>query len=161
MGHLLRNVQGMLDGLTEWGRSRGPEFNPSKTEVVMFSRRNIPPPFKLEVDGQEIEFSDSVKYLGVYLDRKLFWHEHILNKISKAKKTLNLLKKQSNNVYGPSPKLAAWIFTGIVRPALSYAAFCWAHGVNTAKIKNALFRLDRSGLLGIAGTAPSTPTRGL
>lgn len=73
----------MLDKLTEWGRNRGLEFNPQKTEVVMFSRRNKNPPFKLEIDGAEIEYSDTVKYLGLVLDKKLSWQPHIEGKLCK------------------------------------------------------------------------------
>ena len=119
ISHLLRNVQRMLNRLTEWGRERGLEFNPTKTEEVMFSRRAKEPPFKLEIDGTEVEYSDSVKYLRVVLERKLVWQALIENKIGKAKRLLNLLCKQTESIYGPSLRLTVWIYTGIVRPSLT------------------------------------------
>lgn len=108
-----------------------------------------------------MEFRNSVKYLGVILDSKLLWREHIENKIAKCKRLLNLLRKQTYNVYGPSPVLSAWIYTGIVRPAITYAVLCWAHSINNAKLRAGLHKLDRLGLLSITGCAPSVPTRGL
>ena len=60
MGHMLRNMQIMLDRLVAWGKSKGLEFNSSKTVIIMFSRKRSTPPFKLDVDSKEVEFSECV-----------------------------------------------------------------------------------------------------
>ena len=65
LGHMLRNMQLVLDDLVAWGRTCGLEFNAEKTIVVLFSRRRVVPHFRLEMDGVEIPFSNSVRYLGV------------------------------------------------------------------------------------------------
>ena len=54
-----------------------------------------------------------------------------------------------------------WAYTGMVRPALTYAAFNWAHCVDTIGVHNELQRLDRMAMLLIASVQRSTPTRGL
>jgi hypothetical protein len=45
------------------------------------NRRKFPTPTKLRLYGEEIEFSESVKYLGVLIDSKLSWKPHIEEKI--------------------------------------------------------------------------------
>jgi hypothetical protein len=71
----------VLMQLEAWGMKCGLKFNPTKTEAVLFSRDNpnkrkavVP---RLRMSNTIINLSESVKYLGVTLDRKLFWTEHM------------------------------------------------------------------------------------
>ena len=161
LGHMLRNMQLVLNDLVAWGRTCGLEFNADKTIVILFSRRRVVPHFKLEMDGVEIPFSNSVKYLGVTLDSRLEWKQHLVEKIKKAKLLAVLLNKASAANYGPSPRLSRWAYTGIIRPGLTYAASCWAHEVASKTVITGLEKLERQALLSIAQVAPSAPTKGL
>ena len=73
-------------------------------------------PRKLRMDGAEIPYSDSLKYLGVTFDSKLLWKVHILDKIRKAKVLLIKLVQAIGTAWGPLPWLARWAYIGIVRP---------------------------------------------
>ena len=158
----LRNkIQKMLDDLTSWGKGCGLRFNPTKSIAVHFSRRHKPHPNCLIIDGRPVDYSSSVKYLGVTLDRKLFWSEHINNKIKNAKRQLYALSNIISKTWGPKPKLLKWAYTGMVRPALTYAAVSWAHTVKSTGIRNKLLHLDRLAMLTMAPIQRSTPTRGL
>ncbi|WP_233530828.1 hypothetical protein, partial [Gelidibacter salicanalis] len=89
-----------------------------------------------------IKYEKSTKYLGVILDEKLSWTQHIDHKINKA---LALLFQVSNSIgrtWGPIPKLSRWAYTGIVRTGLTYAAHLWAHHLK-ARHKVRLRRLNR------------------
>ena len=46
----------------------------------------------LQINGHDINPSDSMTYLGIVLDHKLSWTPHIKKKVSKAKKFLHLIK---------------------------------------------------------------------
>lgn len=109
----------------------------------------------------EIPFSQTTKYLGVTLDHRLLWTQHVAEKVSKCKKLLNLLNYALKRNWGPSPKLSLSMYTGVIRPALSYAASCWIHAVNTRKLLSQLNKIQRLGLLAVTQTAPSVPTAGL
>ena len=54
-------------------------FNSKKTEAVVYISIKIFPKPDLVFDGNVIEIKEKAKYLGVILDRKLFWTEHIQN----------------------------------------------------------------------------------
>ena len=86
-------MQKMLIELASWGSEAGLKFNASKTVVIFFSRRKKVPPYKLKLNGDEIEYSSSTKYLGVTLDKGMYWQEHINNKLDKAKKLMLVIKK--------------------------------------------------------------------
>ena len=74
-----------------------------------------------------VPFSNSAIYLGVTLDRKLNWQEHIQAKIDKAQKLLQSITHLVSDNFGPKPELLIWAYTGVVRPALTYAAMNWGH----------------------------------
>ena len=86
-GRLHSKAQKMLDELSCWGIKCGLRFNPSKSIAVYFSRRKKPLPPELLIEGKTVDYHNTVKYLGVPLDRKLLWQCHIDEKINKAKKT--------------------------------------------------------------------------
>ena len=73
----------------EWGDQNGLNFNPSKTEVLLFNRKKEPEfPTKLQMSGKSVDFTDQVRYLGVILDTKLSWKPHIKLKVRNAKAAL-------------------------------------------------------------------------
>ena len=161
LGHMIRNIQQMLNRLVTWGRSRGLEFNSEKTVVVLFSRKKIEPPFMLDIEGSDIPYSSTVKYLGVTVDSKLNWQAHLRQKATKAKQLLALLLRATISNWGPRPYLMKWAYTGMVRPMFSYAAVAWSHTITTKRQKKILEQIDRLALLAITQTAPSVPTKGL
>ena len=67
----------------------GLELSPTKSVAVLLIKgklvASINFPGKLRVNGEEIEFSQEARYLGVQLDRKLNFRAHIDLKIKKAR----------------------------------------------------------------------------
>ena len=56
----------------------GLELSPSKSVFFHFSRNNIlPGDDHIEIDSHKIFSSDSVKFLGIYLDYKLNFSKHV------------------------------------------------------------------------------------
>ena len=95
------------------------------------------------------------------MDSKMFWKTHILDKIKNAKRQLYAMSSVITKTWGPQAHLLKWAYTGIIRPALSYAAVSWAHEANTAGIQQKLLQLDRLAMTNIASAQRSTTTRGL
>ncbi len=81
---------------------------------------------KLKPEDSYLPYEQSVKYLGVTIDSKLSWTQHVKNKIMKAKRLLMLAKHSISKCWGPNPKYAKWAYTGIIRPALSYGSLVWS-----------------------------------
>ena len=156
LDHALKRLQKMLDDLTKWGETCGLKFNPEKSVAVIFTRRQKKPPFKLKIDGKEIEFKTEVKYLGVTLDSKLHWNKHIEEKLTKTKKYLGQIASMTRNNWGPKPKLMRWAYTGIVRPMLCYGAMIWGHRAPELIAK--FRRINRMAINTFANFPKSTPT---
>ena len=49
--------------------------------------------FDIYINGEPLEFNNEAKYLGVIIDNKLTWHQHIENIKNRINKGLGILKK--------------------------------------------------------------------
>ncbi|KAL5258270.1 hypothetical protein ACHWQZ_G013047 [Mnemiopsis leidyi] len=111
----------------------------------------------LQVDDTEIEIRNTTKFLGVTLDSKLSWNEHIDQKCKKAKGILLQCRRAIGPSWGFNPQTMKWIYTALVRPTLTYAAMTWINGLykqhNLAKLKS----VQRLANILITGALPSTP----
>ena len=112
-----------LNTISAWARLWKMKFNPdiSKQAIeVVFSckygkTRGIHPP--LFFNEIPVARKESTKHLGIILDQKLNFREHIMEAIEKAKKGLSLMKFLSNLV---NRKTLVLTYTMHVRPHLEY-----------------------------------------
>ena len=149
-----------INKAVKWGNKNGLTFGAAKTVAVVFASTKIPKlPKPLMVDGQEVQYSEEVKYLGVTLDSKLSFQSHISLKIKKAKNLIFNIKKAIGQLWGPSPAMMRWMYTGIIRPTLTYGAIIWAN--KCPRHTKALDRLQRLAMLNATHILRSAPTRGL
>uniref|UniRef100_A0A8C7QED6 Reverse transcriptase domain-containing protein n=1 Tax=Oncorhynchus mykiss TaxID=8022 RepID=A0A8C7QED6_ONCMY len=69
-------------------------LNTSKTKCMLFNR-SLPAPARLSnittLDGSDLEYVDNYKYLGVWLDCKLYFQTHIKHLQSKVKSRIGFL----------------------------------------------------------------------
>jgi len=68
--------------------------------------------------------SHQVKYLelGVILDAKLSWKQHVEAKCKKALALICLLHRVTGVTWGTTPKTVLWLYTTIIRPYLARSA---------------------------------------
>ena len=64
--HLVSKMNKMLTELVAWGNTCGLKFNPDKTVAVLFTRKRKLPTNFVKFEGKTIEYSQHVKYLGVW-----------------------------------------------------------------------------------------------
>nr|CAH7756691.1 unnamed protein product [Callosobruchus chinensis] len=71
-----------------WCTETGLSVNPTKTELVLFSRRRKLEGFRAPtMYGRPLALSREVKYLGVILDSKLTWRSHVDRLVSRSTAT--------------------------------------------------------------------------
>ena len=97
-------------------------FNPSKCSVMEISHKRDPPHREYTFCGKILDQPSSHPYLGVQLDNKLNWGEHITNNISKANRILGLLRR---NLWFCPREVKTTAYTTLVRPVLEYASCAW------------------------------------
>ena len=57
----------------DWGFT----FSASKSQVVYFTKKKVPETYKMMLYNQQLVRSEKCKYLGIWLDAKLTWKNHI------------------------------------------------------------------------------------
>ena len=157
-----RLLQKALNKACRWAQQNQLTFSSKKSVAMIFTRKKgvtLSDPLKLY--GAPLEVVKEVKYLGVKLHHKLNWRPHIREKIKRAKMHLMSIRKGFGSTWGPPPHINLWLYTGIVRPALTYGAAVWAHATKFAHVQTDLQRVQRLGLVMIAPMRASTPTMGL
>ena len=159
----LREVtQKSLNAINEWCIENGLKLSIMKTHSIMFTWKTSWKFSKpLTVGGMEIEMKQSTKFLGVTLDQKLSWNEHIDKQCKKAKGILMQCRRAVGPTWGFTPKTMKWIYTAIVRPALSYGAVIWINGARTKHNIAKLSAVQRLGNILITGALPSTSSTAL
>ena len=100
----------------------------------------------------------SVKYLGVVLDSRLTWREHVDVKVRKARNLLCACRKANCVAWGLGPKVVHWLYVSIIRPSVNFASLVWWPGCQTAGAKKKLSRIQRLACLGITGAMRTNPT---
>jgi hypothetical protein len=105
--------------------------------------------------------TDQVNNLGVILDKKFDWKEHLENRMRKACIAYWRCRCAVGKTWGLLPKVVAWLYTSMVRPILSYASLVWWKRVKLKNAQKWLFHMQRMTSLGITGGMRSTLTSAL
>ena len=66
---------------------------------------------------------DMIKYLGITIDNKLSFNQHIYDKTKKATTVLNMLKR---NLFFAPKSVKSKAYQACSQPILEYASTCWA-----------------------------------
>ena len=110
-----------LKTIENWAKTWKMKFNPDLTkqavEVVFSSKYKKPSHPPLEFGNIPVAQVDNTKHLGLTVDEKLIFKEHILASVDKAKKGLSLMKLLSKYVNRKTLILTYFMH---VRPHLEY-----------------------------------------
>jgi hypothetical protein len=131
-GQLLEDaVNPVLRSIDTWMRSKGLELAHHKTEAVILSRRR---PFvlpRLEVGGHAIGLVKNLRYLGVRLDTRLTFKDHVQFVAKKATVSATALAKLMPNINGPE-KWKRRLLASVVESKLLYVAPIWSAAVSAS-----------------------------
>ena len=99
-------------------------LNASKThEMVFTSSREDPVVPSLILDGTVIPQSDSVRYLGIVIDKQLRFSEQADLMISKAKQRMCVVRRF--HALGADSKLVTQLYTSFIESKFMYAIFLY------------------------------------
>lgn len=105
---------------TEWLRLKKLQLNVSKTKCMLVTtRRTNENSRRVQIDGEEIERVETIKYLGVMLDEKLNFNEHIDYTIRKAARKFGVLCRISRYL---TTEAKINVYTSLIAPHFDYCA---------------------------------------
>lgn len=142
-----------------WCQREGLSVNPTKTTIVPFTRKkNLESLSRLRLGPSKLSISSSAKYLGLVLDSKLTWNEHLDSVLRKAKWSLLTTRRFASSTWGIKPHIALWLYCQVVRPQITYGALAWWPKVQQVTVRDKLASLQRLACLITTGAFTSTPT---
>lgn len=120
--------------LNNWVKANKMQVNVSKTKFINFDfvGFELPVPLKYHINGcnfnlglcncEEIEKVNSYKYLGVTLDEKLSWENHVKGLHSKLRKSIRTFYYLRNFCSTP---LLRTLYFALIHSKLQYGIICW------------------------------------
>src|SRR5436190_1429594 len=120
----ITNLQTSIDTLSFWFDQWRFSLNPTKCETKIFSLRKYNHPPTIQINDEEIQWNpddSAVKYLGVFLDKKLNWNFHVNNRLNQAYARLSQLYPLINRKSKLKVSCAKLIYKSILRPLMMYA----------------------------------------
>ena len=147
-----------LKSLCNWLKANKIALNVAKTEFLFFrspTRANIDFP-KLKIDGKILYPSQTVKYLGIFIDEFLSFNQHANYLVCKLRRNNGMLSKIRHFV--PENVLRS-IYYSIFESHLSYCCTVWGQKGN--RIVDRLITLQNKALRILTFSAPRESSRPL
>ena len=145
-----------LETIIKWAFQWKMLFNPDPVKQaieVCFSHKwdkVVYPP--LQFNNNDVQSANSQKHLGLVLDSKLDFNEHVNNKINKCNKSIGIMKKLSLTL---SRNSLLTIYKTFVRPILDYADLIYDKPL-TESFKDKLEMVQYNSALVITGAFKGT-----
>ena len=124
VSNLKFKVEAELQKVLNWYRSNKLSLNYKKTQMLLFDKRsNTNKNFTISINDQPVISGNSIKYLGVVIDKELSWKQHAEHITSKLSIALGIFHKLK--YYVPQSTLIQ-VYYGLVYPYLHYAITTWS-----------------------------------
>lgn len=114
------------------------KINETKTQATIFPFNKSPkrvPSIPLSIDGTEIPILDSIKYLGIVIDKKLTFRHHILQSCDKATKCGRALFPLLSRKSTLNCKNKILLYKMCIRPIMTYGCQVWSNKCAKTHIK--------------------------
>ena len=119
--HIKKLYQYDLDSIGKYMLQNGLSLSSEKTNMVLFNPGSNPQKLPiLNLLGDILEYKQNVKFLGVIFTSKMTWNLHFNYIITKAIKSINILKVISRLPWGRDTETLTHLATSIVRSKLTY-----------------------------------------
>lgn len=125
----MKNLQSsVIPHLKDWAYQTAAVFNPEKTVLVHFTRNKTKlleedrAPTYIEFGREKVKAQPEVKILGVVLDQRLRYRQHIAQ-ATKRGITAALALKRLKNL---KPEVTRQLFVSTLAPLVDYASPIWA-----------------------------------
>jgi hypothetical protein len=110
------------------------QINEDKTRGIYFSHSRWPPESHVTLNGRNIPFVNSVKYLGVIFDKKVTWRLHIEVIEAKAFRTcIRIYSLFKSEQFGANIKLT--LQKALIWSIMTYACPAWEFAADSNLLK--------------------------
>ncbi|KAJ8494781.1 hypothetical protein ONZ51_g2095 [Trametes cubensis] len=155
--------------LLRWSDRHACRFDIGKFQLVHHTRYEPRyNPLPLQIGTHTIVPRDSALYLGIIVDRRLRWREHVEAAVAKGTAAVLAISRLSRPMFGLPHQYARHLYKAVVCPKVEYGLAVWytpvrrSEGCKRAQgsvgIANRISRIQRLASLMITGSFRSTST---
>nr|XP_027196978.1 uncharacterized protein LOC113791400 [Dermatophagoides pteronyssinus] len=114
-----------LEKISKWGEDNKIEFNPSKTQAMLVTKRRKTRQIDLKMKGVTIDIVKHMKYLGVIIENKNKWNQHLDLISNKTRRLYHQILRTTGKEWGLSSEVRRTIYISAIEPILTYACSSW------------------------------------
>lgn len=144
-----RTTNESLYRISSWMIRNDLVLAPHKTEAIILKGGRSREQLYFHLRGTKIVPVQHLKYLGVYLNSKLSFAEHIKQVVKKAEVKMAQLTRILPNIGGPSSAKRA-VMCGVIHSIVLYGAPIWHEVLSIKKYEIMMMGIQRRALLRIA-----------
>ena len=131
----------LIPALTKWVGSNGLKLNLKKTNYMIFSKRKIDNTRDIFIENTKIERKSEARFLGVIVDDKLCWSQHIKAMKAKMSRYVGIMNRMKSLL---PVKAKLQIFHSFVQSHLNFCTSVW--GFAAKNHIESLFSSQKKGL---------------
>lgn len=136
-------VNGALDRIAEWGKEYKMSFAAHKTQAIVLTRKLKYDSQRFRLDGRELVLSESLKVLGLTVDRSLNFKAHLGNIYGKTVSIFKMISRAVKTQWGLNPEIMRLLYLVTVEPVVLYAASAWAPAADRKFVRARLDHITR------------------
>ena len=122
LDHVIDCLNIELNKIAKWFDANQLSLNIRKTQYMIFSNMYCNTSKDVTIKGIKLEQVNLTKFLGVYIDNKLTWKEHIRYTKNKISRCIGILSKVNKVL---SKKVKLHLYKTFVQPHLIYCNIVW------------------------------------
>ena len=124
------NMNEDLKQLSDWFKTNKLSLNIGKTNYIIFTLKQTTgqDELKLQIDNTQIQRVHSTTFLGIHIDSKLQWQEHVKHVKKKLSSGLYALNSSKNTLQQSHMQT---LYYSLVHPHLNYGCLLWGNTYKT------------------------------
>ena len=123
-GNIEGQINKYLKEIEQWLIKWKMKMAPSKCRYMVFTQCKIIPMLKIFLQGEQITYTDKMKFLGLTFDSRLNFNAHVEEIRKRSKDRLNIVKILSNKNWHLKPQILGNIYKSLVASIIDYSFVC-------------------------------------
>ncbi|KAL0817996.1 hypothetical protein ABMA28_008538 [Loxostege sticticalis] len=129
--------------VSQWGAKNKLRFAPHKTGAMTLTRKLIFDTPRISMGGVDVGMLNKIKILGLTIDHKLTFNDHIATQTRKALDIYKQIARAAKVTWGLHPEIIRLIYNATIEPIIMYAAPAWAPAAEKIGVRKLLDSVQR------------------
>ena len=122
--HTILRINETLKLIVKWGKRWQVSLAPEKTQLMIISRRTIPPNLpNIRLENKVIEYQSSINILGIQFDNKLSFTDHVKDLAARTARKLACLRRIARFL---DYKGCMNVYNSQIRSVMEYSPLVWS-----------------------------------